>query len=402
MFRNKYFTTGLGIYMSYFMLGMALILLSSNMEFVTKQLNTDVAGITFLISIEGLVRSATVYISGRLSDKFGRKQILCLSPIFEVIFLFGIPFVHDYKMAVLLSVFAGLSHAFVDSSSYPSLMECFPKAPGTATVIIKAFVAIGGIMLPIIIAFFVNRNMFYGNTFFLIAIMYIINGLFLFTRKFPKANQVEVSEDGKILNQKKFISEPILKKEGLAIIIIGFTSNAIYTAFQIWMPTYGQKILGMSQVNSLKLITYYSIGSLISVFILAKLLQKTVKPVLVLVIYPIIGIVSLILVLIIRTEIVTTIGFTLIGLSSAGVLQMAQTTMGELFWKNKGATMGMVSTAGGIASAVVPALTGIILKYYDILYVFYFIMVIFVVGISCAIFTKLRYDKVIAKEEFMI
>ena len=61
--------------------------------------------------------------------------------------------------------------------------------------------------------------------------MYLINGLFLFTRKFPKANQAEVSEDGKILNQKKFISEPILKKEGLAIIIIGFTSNAIYTVF---------------------------------------------------------------------------------------------------------------------------------------------------------------------------
>ena len=396
MFRNKYLTTGLGIYISYFMLGMVLILLSSNMEFVTKQLNTDVAGITFLISIEGLVRSATVYISGILSDKFGRKKILCLSPIFEIIFLIGIPFVHDYRMAVVLSVFAGLSHALVDSSSYPSLMECFPETPGTATVIIKAFIAIGGIMLPIIIAFFVNRNMFYGNTFFLIAIMYLINGLFLFTRKFPKANQAEVSEDGKILNEKKFISEPVLKKEGLTIIIIGFTSNAIYTAFQIWMPTYGQNILGMSQVNSLKLITYYSIGSLISVFILAKLLQKTVKPVLVLVIYPIIGIISLVVVLLIRTEIVTTIGFTLIGLSSAGVLQMAQTTMGELFWKNKGATMGMVSTAGGIASAVVPALTGIILKYYDILHVFYFIMIIFVVGISCAIFTKIRYDKVVA------
>lgn len=347
MVRNKYFTTGLGIYISYFMLGMALILLSSNMEFVTKQLNTDVAGITFLISIEGIVRSASVYISGRLSDKFGRKQILCLSPVFEIVFLFGIPFVHDYKMAVLLSVFAGLSHAFVDSSSYPSLMECFPETPGTATVIVKAFIAIGGIMLPIIIAFFVNRNMFYGNTFFLIAIMYLINSLFLFTRKFPKPNQAEVSEDGKILNEKNFISEPVLKKEGLTIIIIGFTSNAIYTAFQIWMPTYGQNILGMSQVDSLKLITYYSIGSLVSVFILAKLLQKTVKPVLVLVIYPIIGIISLILVLLIRTEIVTTIGFTLIGLSSAGVLQMAQTTMGELFWKNKGATMGMVSTAGG-------------------------------------------------------
>ena len=275
-------------------------------------------------------------------------------------------------------------------------MECFPKTPGTATVVVKAFIAIGGIMLPIIIAFFVNRNMFYGNTFFLIGIMYLINGLFLFTRKFPKANQTEVSEDGKILNKKNFISEPVLKKEGITIIIIGFTSNAIYTAFQIWMPTYGQNILGMSQINSLKWITYYSIGSLISVFILAKLLQKTIKPVLVLVIYPIIGIISLVLVLLIRIEIVTKIGFTLIGLSSAGVLQMAQTTMGEFFWENKGATIGMVSTAGGIASAVIPALTGIILKYYDILHVFYFLMIIFVVGIFCDIFTKIRYDKVIS------
>ena len=275
-------------------------------------------------------------------------------------------------------------------------MECFPKTPGTATVVVKAFIAIGGIMLPIIIAFFVNRNMFYGNTFFLIGIMYLINGLILFTRKFPKANQTEVSEDGKILNKKNFISEPVLKKEGITIIIIGFTSNAIYTAFQIWMPTYGQNILGMSQINSLKLITYYSIGSLISVFILAKLLQKTIKPVLVLVIYPIIGIISLVLVLLIRIEIVTKIGFTLIGLSSAGVLQMAQTTMGEFFWENKGATIGMVSTAGGIASAVIPALTGIILKYYDILHVFYFLMIIFAVGIFCAIFTKIRYDKVIS------
>ena len=220
--------------------------------------------------------------------------------------------------------------------------------------------------------------------------MYLINGLFLFTRKFPKANQTEVSEDGKILNKKNFISEPVLKKEGITIIIIGFTSNAIYTAFQIWMPTYGQNILGMSQINSLKLITYYSIGSLISVFILAKLLQKTIKPVLVLVIYPIIGIISLVLVLLIRIEIVTKIGFTLIGLSSAGVLQMAQTTMGEFFLENKGATIGMVSTAGGIASAVIPALTGIILKYYDILHVFYFLMIIFAVGIFCAIFTKIR------------
>lgn len=397
MFKNDYFKTAIGIYINYWMLGMVLILLSSNMGFVTTQFNTDIAGITFLISIEGLTRSATVYISGWLSDRLGRKPILCLSPFFEVIFLIGIPFAPSYGIAILLSVFAGLSHAFVDSASYPSLIECFPKTPGTATVVIKAFIAIGGITLPLIIGFFVNRGMFYGYTFFLIAAIYLVNGMFLLTRKFPKANQIEVSDDGKQITRTEFNVEPVLIKEGLSLIIIGFTSNAIFTGFQIWMPTFGQKIVGMTQISSLKLITYYSIGALVSVFILAKLLQKTVKPVLVLVIYPIIGIISLVLLLLLKTETAATIGFIFIGLSSAGVLQMAQTAMGELFWKNKGATMAMVSTAGGIASAVIPAFTGLILRYSDILHVFYFMMIIFVIGIAAAIFVKSRYDKITKK-----
>jgi MFS family permease len=379
------------------MLGMIVILLSSNMSFVTKQFNTDAAGISFLISIEGLVRSLTLYISGKLSDKYGRKKILCLSPIFAVIFLVGIPLAPSYEIAIGLSVFAGISHAFMDASSYPSLIECFPKTPGTATVVIKAFIAIGGIMLPIIIAFFADRNMFYGYTFFLIALVFSLDGLFLLTRKFPKANQIEASNDGEVVAQNKFKSEPVLKKEGIALIIIGFTSNSIFTGFQMWMPTYGQKILGMNQIDSLKLITYYSIGALISVGILAKLLQKTIKPIVVLVVYPIIGISVLILILLIRTETVTVIGFFLIGLSSAGVLQMAQTTMGELFWKNKGETIALVSTAGGISAAVVPALTGMILRHFGILNVFYFMLIIFIVGISSAIFAKLRYNKIVIK-----
>ncbi|MBD7910601.1 MULTISPECIES: MFS transporter [Clostridium] len=397
MFKNTYLKTALGIYISYCMLGMIVILLSSNMSFVTKQFNTDAAGISFLISIEGLVRSATLYISGKMSDKYGRKKILCLSPVFAVIFLVGIPLAPSYEIAMILSVFAGISHAFMDASSYPSLIECFPKTPGTATVVIKAFIAIGGIMLPIIIGFFVDKNMFYGYTFFLIALIFSLDGLFLLTRKFPKANEVEVSDDGTELMENKFKSQPILKKEGIALIIIGFTSNSIYTGFQMWMPTFGQNILGLNQIESLKLITYYSIGALVSVGILAKLLQKTVKPIVILVVYPIIGLVTLILILLIRSEICTIVGFFLIGLSSAGVLQMAQTTMGELFWKKKGETIALVSTAGGISAAVIPALTGMILRHYGILNVFYFMIVIFIVGISSAIFAKLRYNKIVIK-----
>lgn len=399
MFKNPFLKSALGIYLSYSILGMILILLSSHMPFLTKQFHTDPAGISFLISMEGICRSLTLYIAGRLSDKIGRKKFLCLAPLFAIVFLVGIPLSPSYQIAMVVSVFAGISHAFMDAASYPSLMECFPKTPGTANVIVKAFVAIGGAILPAIIAFFVTRNMFYGYTFYVVAAMAFLVFVLISTSKFPNASETKVINKDKVLEDKKFNSKPILMKEGLALIIIGFTSNATFTAFQTWIPTYIQHVFGMSQISSLKFISYYSMGALISVGILAVLLKKMVKPVLITLIYPLMGLTLLVVLLIIKTQVVTTIAFCLIGVSSAGVLQMAQTTMGELFWKNKGATIALVSTASGVAAAVMPALTGLILRHYGILYVFYFMIIVYVIGISCAILANSRYNKVIKVEK---
>jgi MFS family permease len=394
MFKNAYFKTALGIYISYCMLGMIIILLASHMTFLTKQLQTDAAGISFLISMEGLVRSVTIYIIGRLSDKFGRKKFLCLAPIIMAVFLIGIPFSQNYKFAMIFSAFAGVAHAIMDATSYPSLVECFPENPGTATVIIKAFVSLGASILPFIIAFFIGRDMFYGYTFFVIALIMVLNGLFLIYSKFPDIKEINENNNDTELCKKKFREEPIFKKEGIALIIIGFTSNAVYMAFQTWTPTYAQQILGMDQISSLKFISYYSIGAIFSVFILAKLLQKTIKPVLVTLVYPIIGLFALLLILFVRIPTVATIGFFLIGVSTAGVLQMAQTTMGELFWKNKGATMALVSTASGLAAAIIPGFMGLIVRYYGVLNAFYFLIIIYIIGIMAASFAKLRYDRV--------
>jgi MFS family permease len=104
------------------------------------------------------------------------------------------------------------------------------------------------------------------------------------------------------------------------------------------------------------------------------------------------------LILFVRIPTVATIGFFLIGVSTAGVLQMAQTTMGELFWKNKGATMALVSTASGLAAAVIPGLMGLIVRHSGVLNAFYFLIIIYIIGILAASFAKLRYDRVISKE----
>lgn len=399
MFKNDYYKTALSIYISYAMLGMILIMLSCHMTFLTKQLNTDAAGISFLISTEGLARAMMLYAAGKLSDKFGRKKVLCVAPIAMIIFLVGIPLSPNYHVAMFFTIFMAISHACMDASSYPTLIECFPKSSGTATVIVKAFVSTGASILPFIIAFFVGKNMFYGSTFFLIALIVFLNGLFLFGRKFPKANDDRADTKDGEEPRNKFISKPDLKREGLALIIIGFTSNSLLMGFQIWIPTYGQIVLGLNEIISLKLITYYGVGSLISVLILAKLLQKTIKPISVLVIYPMIGLATLVMILTTKSETTTIIGFFMIGMSSAGVLQMAQTTMGEFFWNSKGEKIALVSTASGVGAAVIPGLTGLILRHSNVMSVFYFMIAIYVIAIVCASYAKFRYDKLTKLEE---
>lgn len=68
----------------------------------------------------------------------------------------------------------------------------------------------------------------------------------------------------------------------------GFTSTGLFTVSQIWMPTFGQEAVGMTVNDSLKLLSYYSVGGLISVFILSVLLNKFLRPITVMVIYPLI------------------------------------------------------------------------------------------------------------------
>ncbi|PNB40126.1 MFS transporter, partial [Pseudomonas sp. GW456-E7] len=78
------------------------------------------------------------------------------------------------------------------------------------------------------------------------------------------------------------------QKEGTALIIIGFTSTALFTVSQIWLPSYAQNAAGLAEAASVQLLSYYSIGSLTSVLLLAVLLNRWVKPVMITLLYPVI------------------------------------------------------------------------------------------------------------------
>ncbi|MEC1071751.1 MFS transporter [Priestia megaterium] len=395
--KNKYMLSASGMYINYFLLGMVNIMLASNMSFLTKQLNTDGAGISYIISAIGIGKLLSYSLSGILSDKFGRKPLILVSSLTMAIFLIGIPLSPNYPTAFIFAIIAGIANSAMDAGTYPALIEVFPKSSGSASVLVKAFISAGAALLPFMIAFFADRDLFYGYAFFLPALIYLLNMIFMFKLPFPNHKREQSTVQQQNTGENKFISAPKMKQEGIALIVIGFTSTALFTVAQIWLPTYGQQVLGMAENSSVRLLSYYSIGALISVLVLAVLLSKVLRPVTVILVYPMITLIAVLTLLFVKVPTIAIAAAFFMGFSTAGVFQLAITVMTELFWNKKGTVTGIVATAAGLAAILLPLATGLMSKTGHISIIFIFDAMLSVVGMVAAAFVNYRYRKILNK-----
>ncbi|PRP54630.1 MFS transporter [Bacillus halotolerans] len=389
--KTKYVKTASGMYINYFLLGMVNIILASNMSSLTKQWNTDPTGISYVIAAIGFGKLLTYGISGVLSDKIGRKPLIVASAGMMAVFLIGIPLSPSYELAFVFALLAGVANSAMDAGTYPALTELFPTAPSSANVLVKAFMSLGAALLPLLITVLADHSLFYGYAFYLPAAVYVLNFLCLSAVSLPKKQKQPISTGQQ--GSPAFLSEPDMKKEGAALIIIGFTSTALFTVSQIWLPSFAQKAAGLAESASVQLLSYYSIGALVSVLLLALLLNRWVKPVMITLLYPIITLCTLAVMLTVHVPAVLDITAFFLGFSTAGVFQITVTLMTELFWNRKGTVTGIVATASSIASILLPIATGLIAKAGGIAHIFMFDFGIAVIGTAAAAFLYYRFNK---------
>lgn len=391
--KNGYLFTALCCYANYFAFGMAYIMLAQNMTFLQNQFHTDSAGVSFLIAAFGFGRLCTVFIDGILVDRIGRKSMIMLGSVFMTVFLFGIPLAPNYYVALGVAVFGGLSIACLDTGTYPSLMEFFPKYAGSSTVILKAIISIGSALLPLIIIFLNQNDLFYGWAFFITGAIYVLVTLLLSKASFPSKHSKAVS--GEAPPNIRFTGKPKFWLEGVAFILIGFTAPGLLYIMGTWLPTYGQKVIGMNLPHSLKLVSYYNIGAILSVIVLALLLMKVIRPVTILVAFPVCSFCATIGFMISRTAFAAEAMAFLIGVFTAGVFQLCIAVFCEFFWNRKGTVTGTIDTATGIAQTGIPFVTGMIIRYSDIHGVFVFSLCVNTLGILLGLLVNYRYRKLI-------
>lgn len=133
--KNPYYPTALGLYFNYLVHGMGVILMSLNMASLETLWQTNAAGVSIVISSLGIGRLSVLLFAGLLSDRFGRRPFIMLGMCCYMAFFFGILHTNNIIIAYVFGFLAGMANSFLDAGTYPSLMEAFPRSPGTANIL---------------------------------------------------------------------------------------------------------------------------------------------------------------------------------------------------------------------------------------------------------------------------
>ena len=364
---KKYLTTGACIYLAYFTYGMQAIVISQHSSRFMAQWNTDLASIMSVIAWTGLAKFLTVGISGEISDRIGRRPMIVLGALSYVVFFGGLVYTTSYTMACMLAFLGGAATSLFDGASYPALQESFPETPGSALVLVKGFISISGIFYPLFIGLLQSSPLWSLALWVPLGTSLVVLVLALIA-PFSYDTEMKENKGKKTLSTTeaqetaaslaKFKTRPSVAIEGVICVSYGFVSMMTFYLIQQCITIYGKDVIGMTDMGSRALMTYYTIGSLVAVVAAAFVMARGVRTITVLLAFTAGSFVSLLLMVAIRTPMVTILTSFAIGFFAAGgAMQSGIALMGEYFPGKKGRNLGIYYTFMGLASYAGPALS---------------------------------------------
>ena len=330
----------LSLYLNYFVHGIGVLILAQNMDALAARWGS-LADVMSVIGMLGIGRLIVLFVSGKLSDKYGRKPFVLLGMITYIAFFLGILVSPTTAVACVFGILAGIANSFLDAGTYPALIESYPESASTVTVLLKAFISAGQFLLPLFIGVLVMMNAWYGWSFIVAAVILALNFVIMLKMGFPVMNRVGNSDK----NDASEAPEEAPKSKWYLI--------------SQWLTKYGVAVAQMPDLAARSLMSYYSIGSLACVFFTAFITKKGVRPITLLVVYTLISTLAIGGLYYYPSASLAPILSAVVGFSAAGgVMQLGLVMMTEMFPKGKGTMTGIFYTTGSIASFTIPVVTG--------------------------------------------
>jgi len=371
---KKYFLTLAVVYLTYLTHGIQAIVISQNLEQFAIQWSTDAAGVYGVIALTGLAKFFTVWICGEISDKIGRKPMILVGAVMYILFFTGLLTATSVAVAGVCAFLAGTATSFFDGAEYPAAQESWPAAPGSATILIKGFISVSGLIYPLLVASLRASGSWQVGIIIPIVMSVIVLIIALIAPysydeelKARRANKnaEKVVDDGKKNKldadaqraAARFIKKPpAIVPIGCAI--FGFIAMATMYSAQQLLTRYGRVVVEMSDMKAASLTSLYTAGSLVAVLVWATFMSKFRWRTLKVLLIDVIGSVfAYALVCLVRADAVVQLAAVAIGFFAAGgALQCGVTLMQEFNPGNKGRNLGIYYTFMGAASYAMPVI----------------------------------------------
>lgn len=357
MMKNKYFPTALALYINYFVQGIQAIIISQNINNFAEQWGTTTAQVMGVIAATGIGKIIILFISGPLSDKFGRKPIVMIGILGYVFFFSGLLWSTSLTMAYVVAFSAGAATSFLDGASYPALMEIYPDNPSIASVIVKGFIAAAGLS-PMFIAFLNEGGYWFGWSVVIPLALVILNLVFMFTRKFPETVEKTEASEQEAAQENEFLEKPKYAVEGVLLMAFAFF---IFATFYLWQQTsslYAIEVVGMSEVAARGIMSIYSVGSILAVLFSSFIMSKGIKDITVMVVYTLISSIVLAIVYVAPSQLTLSVGAFVVGFFAAGgIMQIGNAMLSQFFPKGKGKNTSIYNIFMASAAYAVPVAT---------------------------------------------
>ncbi|MGT2933122.1 MFS transporter [Streptococcus catagoni] len=404
--KNKYVPTIGALYVNYIFQGIASIIISQNMSIFEGRWQASISQITLVISAIGFGRVLSVNIAGFLSDLLGRRKAVLLGMFSYVCFYGGLLFAQSYWLAFFFAIFAGIGNSFLDTATYPAVVESFEEHHNNSalSVLNKAFISMGQFFLPIVTSFLLKNHFYFGWTFLFVILTLIINVFFIVKLPFPKDKVKEKNKPSteQLAEAELPCPQSRFSIEGICLLIFSLVSVSLFNIFIIWIPTFAEEVVGIAKTDSLMFVSLYSIFSFISVFVTSIIIKKGVNILAFMTFCTSMSALALLIMLFVPNICTLVFATFCIGFFAAGgIWQLGLTILLDFFPQRKGLVTSYYSLSTSLSVMGTPYITGILAEG-GIQSVFYLVAILAILGSFVLTITFFRYKKVFSSENTIV
>lgn len=357
--KKNYAGVATSVYLHFAVVGAATLFISQYRQILAQAWNANETQVSLVIAMVGLGRIITILFAGAISDKIGRKKTLLIALICDAIFLLGAAFANSIWVAGIAALFFGATNSFGDTAGYPALADAFPDKTATMNSFVKAAMQVMQMLFPFCVKLIKNPRITAGILIFIILVDVLITLKTTYASQIvdKKSTSASESEDNSTSD-----NQPKLAIDGLMIIALGFTLCFTFYIFSLYAPYYGQYVLNQPAANANQLVSWYSIASLISVFVTSALVTK-VKRLQLIMTYSAITALGLLFMVLKPSLIAGEIGALAVGFFTAGgVWQVGLSVLTSYFPQSHGKITSYYSFAPAMVYFVAPLVAAFVLK----------------------------------------